>query len=198
MMYLMGRKRERRELNLTSSCVTGRCDVFLRFSMTVGSRLRSFWQPTRMMGRPAQKCLISGIHCEFNNSQYRIVHGKRGDECSDQEEPRPANVKWRQQAFTGELLTTPPRKKRKTKKKQKNEQINSPCAERYPTNPEYAPQNRSKSHANAYNSTDGVDRNLRFRRYPTRLARRACHLLPYWHHSCRRWWRPRTERVGGW
>jgi hypothetical protein len=50
-------------LNLTSSDVTCRCDVFLRFSIIAGLRLRSFRQPTRMIGRPGQKCLISEIHC---------------------------------------------------------------------------------------------------------------------------------------
>jgi hypothetical protein len=31
--------------------------------MTRGSRLRSFLHPTRMIGRPAQKCMTSAIHC---------------------------------------------------------------------------------------------------------------------------------------
>jgi hypothetical protein len=46
----------------TSSGVTGRWLVFLRFSMVFGSRRRSFLQPTRIMGRPAQKCITSEIH----------------------------------------------------------------------------------------------------------------------------------------
>ena len=33
--------------------------------MTRGSRLRSFLHPTRMMGRPAQKCMTSEIHWEL-------------------------------------------------------------------------------------------------------------------------------------
>lgn len=51
-------------LSLTSSVVTGRCEVFLSSSITRGSRLRSFLHPTRMMGRPAQKCMTSLIHCD--------------------------------------------------------------------------------------------------------------------------------------
>ncbi len=46
----------------TSSGVTGRWLVFLRFSMVFGSRRRSFLQPTRIIGRPAQKCITSEIH----------------------------------------------------------------------------------------------------------------------------------------
>lgn len=46
----------------TSSGVTGRWLVFLSSSITRGSRRRSFLHPTRMIGRPAQKCMTSEIH----------------------------------------------------------------------------------------------------------------------------------------
>ena len=46
----------------TSSGVTGFWLVFLSSSTTRESRLRSFLQPTRMTGRPAQKCCTSEIH----------------------------------------------------------------------------------------------------------------------------------------
>ena len=49
----------------TSSGVTGRWLVFLSSSITRGSRRRSFLQPTRMIGRPAQKCITSEIHYNF-------------------------------------------------------------------------------------------------------------------------------------
>jgi len=51
-------------IRLTSSGVTGLWLVFLSSSMTLGSRLKSFLQPTRMIGRPAQKCMTSEIHCK--------------------------------------------------------------------------------------------------------------------------------------
>ena len=38
--------------------------------MVLGSRRRSFLQPTRMIGRPAQKCMTSEIH--YTNSQLRM------------------------------------------------------------------------------------------------------------------------------
>ena len=43
------------KVRLTSSGVTGLCDVFLSSSIVFGSRRRSFLQPTRRTGRPAQK-----------------------------------------------------------------------------------------------------------------------------------------------
>lgn len=48
---------------LTCSGVTGFCDVLCSSSIVFWSKRRSFLQPTRMMGRPWQKCSTSEIHC---------------------------------------------------------------------------------------------------------------------------------------
>ena len=47
----------------TCSGVTGFCDVLCSSSIVFWSYLKSFLQPTRMMGRPWQKCRTSEIHC---------------------------------------------------------------------------------------------------------------------------------------
>lgn len=47
----------------TCSGVTGFCDVLCSSSMVFWSYLKSFLQPTRMMGRPEQKCMTSENHC---------------------------------------------------------------------------------------------------------------------------------------
>lgn len=46
----------------TCSGVTGFCDVLCSSSIVFWSYLKSFLQPTRMMGRPEQKCRTSEIH----------------------------------------------------------------------------------------------------------------------------------------
>lgn len=43
--------------------MTGFCDVLCSSSIVFWSYLKSFLQPTRMMGRPEQKCRTSEIHC---------------------------------------------------------------------------------------------------------------------------------------
>ena len=48
----------------TCSGVTGFCDVLCSSSIVFWSYLKSFLQPTRMMGRPEQKCRTSEIHWE--------------------------------------------------------------------------------------------------------------------------------------
>ena len=48
---------------LTCSGVTGFCDVLCSSSIVFWSYRRSFLHPTRMMGRPWQKCSTSDIHC---------------------------------------------------------------------------------------------------------------------------------------
>jgi len=48
---------------LTCSGVTGFCEVLCSSSIVFWSKRRSFLQPTRMMGRPWQKCRTSEIHC---------------------------------------------------------------------------------------------------------------------------------------
>ena len=57
---------------LTSSGETGLWLVFLSSSMILGSRRRSFLQPTRMMGRFWQKCKTSEIHCRHQHEQRTI------------------------------------------------------------------------------------------------------------------------------
>lgn len=46
----------------TCSGVTGFCDVLCSSSIVLASYLKSFLHPTRMMGRPWQKCRTSEIH----------------------------------------------------------------------------------------------------------------------------------------
>lgn len=48
---------------LTCSGVTGFCDVLCSSSIVFWSKRKSFLHPTRMMGRPWQKCRTSEIHC---------------------------------------------------------------------------------------------------------------------------------------
>lgn len=48
----------------TSASLTGFCEVFASSCTVLGSCLRSFLHPTRMMGRLWQKCRTSEIHCE--------------------------------------------------------------------------------------------------------------------------------------
>lgn len=48
---------------LTCSGVTGFWEVLCSSSIVFWSKRRSFLQPTRMMGRPWQKCRTSEIHC---------------------------------------------------------------------------------------------------------------------------------------
>lgn len=48
---------------LTSEEDTGFWLVALKASMVLGSSRRSALQPTKMMGRPEQKCTTSEIHC---------------------------------------------------------------------------------------------------------------------------------------
>ena len=50
-------------MTLTSEEDTGFWLVALKASMVLGSSRRSALQPTRMMGRPEQKCTTSEIHC---------------------------------------------------------------------------------------------------------------------------------------
>jgi hypothetical protein len=47
---------------LTCSGVTGFCEVLCSSSIVFWSKRRSFLHPTRMMGRPWQKCRTSEIH----------------------------------------------------------------------------------------------------------------------------------------
>jgi hypothetical protein len=47
----------------TCSGVTGFCDVLCSSSIVFWSYLKSILQPTRMMGRPEQKCMTSEYHC---------------------------------------------------------------------------------------------------------------------------------------
>jgi hypothetical protein len=47
----------------TCSGVTGFCDVLCSSSIVFWSYLKSILQPTRMMGRPEQKCMTSENHC---------------------------------------------------------------------------------------------------------------------------------------
>lgn len=47
----------------TCSGVTGFCDVLCSSSIVFWSYLKSFLHPTRMIGRPWQKCNTSEIHC---------------------------------------------------------------------------------------------------------------------------------------
>lgn len=54
----------------TCSGVTGFCEVLWSSSIVFWSYLRSFLQPTRMMGRPWQKCRTSEIHCEVMSNQH--------------------------------------------------------------------------------------------------------------------------------
>ena len=50
-------------IRLTCSGVTGFWDVLCSSSIVFWSKRRSFLQPTRIMGRPWQKCSTSEIHC---------------------------------------------------------------------------------------------------------------------------------------
>jgi hypothetical protein len=47
----------------TCSGVTGFCDVLCSSSIVFWSYLKSILQPTRIMGRPEQKCMTSEYHC---------------------------------------------------------------------------------------------------------------------------------------
>jgi hypothetical protein len=57
--------------------VTGRWDVFLSSSTTLGSLLRSFLHATRMIGSPGQKCITSEIHYERRQHHLFIYNKKR-------------------------------------------------------------------------------------------------------------------------
>ena len=55
---------------LTCSGVTGFCEVLCSSSIVFWSYLRSFLQPTRMIGRPWQKCRTSEIHYNGTANQH--------------------------------------------------------------------------------------------------------------------------------
>ena len=57
-MYFLGSRGR-----LTCSGVTGFCEVLCNSSIVFWSYRRSFLHPTRMIGRPWQKCSTSDIHC---------------------------------------------------------------------------------------------------------------------------------------
>ncbi len=57
----------------TCSGVTGFCDVLCSSSMVFWSYLKSFLHPTRMMGRPWQKCRTSEIHYNTPKSAPSIL-----------------------------------------------------------------------------------------------------------------------------
>ena len=57
---------------LTSCSVTGFCEVFASSWIVFWSCRRSFLQPTRMMGRPLQKCMTSETHCDTPLASYSV------------------------------------------------------------------------------------------------------------------------------
>lgn len=68
---------------LTCSGVTGFWEVLCSSSIVFWSKRKSFLQPTRMMGRPWQKCRTSEIHCAAvseavmlgeSRGQYLLLH----------------------------------------------------------------------------------------------------------------------------
>jgi len=61
----------------TCSGVTGFWEVLCSSSIVFWSKRKSFLQPTRMMGRPWQKCRTSEIHCAIVSHQL-YVHEARG------------------------------------------------------------------------------------------------------------------------
>jgi hypothetical protein len=106
----------------------------------------------------------------------------------------------RRRAFKKSILTTTPTPRHPSKKRKEEDEEqtdNSPSSERYPTNLDYPPQNKSRSHANTYNSMDGVGRIRPIQQYPVRLARRACRVLRHRRRSLRRRWGCRPKGGGG-